>query len=854
MHQDDIDKLLTRGAVVGSFGEDLWRALAADEGLPAGTRIGPYRVLGELGRGGMAVVYLAERADGGFTQRVALKLMHRGLDSDDLMTRFLQERQILAGFNHPNVARLVDGGVTDDGRPFFAMEFVDGQPIDQFCDSHGLTIDERLELCVAVGRAVQYAHRALVVHRDLKPSNILITPEREVKLLDFGIAKLLHSTPESVAGPRTRTFVRVMTPEYASPEQLKGEAITTASDVYQLGLLLFELLTGHKAQPLAHLTPADAERVICERDPPRPSSLTPDSPPTAASWWRAPWRRRQRRLGSELDDIVLTALRKEPDRRYASVDQFVEDILRYRRGRPIVARGSSWKYRSGKFMRRNAAAIAASTTMVAIVAGLIVFYSVRLTAERDRARQEAEAANAVAAFTASLFEPNTPTVANRGDTTARELLSRGSERIAKDLAGQPDLQARLMVFMGGLYTQMGLHAQALPLFQRALEVRRATSVAPSLDVATAAYHLGLLLDQMGRYSEARPLLEEALSIRIERLGPEHIETAKVLNILALLHKHLGSLDEARRLHERVLAIQESVLGATSADVAMSCNNLALIHQTLGNHAESRQLFERAVAIHERNNGPSHVLVATSLLNLADAYRYEKNYTAARAGMERAIAILEKALGPSHRHLATAINSLANLLNDTGQYADARPLYHRAIAIYDKALPPGHPDVAFPLRNLGNLHRAIGEYSEALSYYERSLEIRIKAMGRAHPTVAQTLESVGSTKLLLGDPAGAEPLLTEALAVARKTLPADHMTVGDSAGGVGWCHVEAGRFAEAEPLLVEAYRILQSKRGPEHAYTQLARQRLAALYERWGKPALAAPYRDPSALKPSHSGQ
>jgi eukaryotic-like serine/threonine-protein kinase len=851
MHTHDIDLLLTRGAVVGPFGEDLAQTLAAEEAVPTGARIGPYRVLGELGRGGMAVVYLAERADGSFAQRVALKLIKRGVDTDEVITRFLQERQILASFNHPNVARLVDGGIAPDGRPFFAMEFVDGEPIDQFCDSRGLTVDERLDLCVAVGRAVQYAHRALVVHRDLKPSNILITPDREVKLLDFGIAKLLHSSPEPLVAPRTQAFVRVMTPEYASPEQIKGEAITTASDVYQLGLLMFELLTGHKAQPLTQLGAEEAERVICGQDPPRPSSFARDRAVAIVkpSWWLPRWRRRARGLSSELDDIVLTALRKEPDRRYASVDQLVEDIMRYQRGLPIAVRGSSWKYRSRKFLRRNAAAIIASTTMVAVLAGLIAFYSIRLTAERDRARQEAEAANAVATFAAGLFEPNRPSAANQGDTTARELLSRGADRITKELAGQPDLQARLMVFMGGIQGQMGLHQQALPLLQRGLEVRRATSPARSLEVAMAAYNLGWLLDQMGRYREAQGLLEEALSIRVERLGAGHIEVAKTLNILALLHKHIGSLDEARRLHERALIIQESVLGPDDAQLAMSYNNLALLHQTLGNHSESRRLFERAVAIHERNNGPNHVLVATSLMNLADAYRFEKNYAAARPLMERAIAIIEKTMGSEHRYLATAINSLANLLNDTGQYADAQPLYHRAIAIYEKALPANHPDLAYPLRNLGNLHRARAEYAEALKFYERSLEIRIRAFGREHLTVAQSLESVGATKLLLGDTSGAEPLLSEALVVARKTLPPDHMTVGDSAAGVGWCHVEAKRFAEAEPLLLEAYRILVARRGAANAYTQTTRERLITLYERWGKPEQAAQYRNLPTPKP-----
>jgi serine/threonine protein kinase len=841
---DDTEPLLPPGATADRpLGDDGRASPQRPAETLDGALVGAYRIVRELGRGGMAVVYLATRVDGGFTQEVALKLIRRGVDTDDVIARFRQERQILASLNHPNIAQLVDGGIAPDGRPFLAMELVRGEPIDRFCDAHHLSIDERLDLCVAVGGAVQYAHRALVVHRDLKPSNILITPDRQVKLLDFGIAKLLYTEAPELARP-TRTSMRVMTPEYASPEQVKGEPITTAADVYQLGLLLFQLLTGRKAYSLTGLGPAEVERVICEQDPPRPSTVARGAATgeTTHAGSRSLWRRRSRGVSPELDAIVLTALRKEPDRRYGSVQQLVDDIDRYRRGLPVTARGNSWKYRTGKFLRRHAAAVFAGVMMVAILAGVIAFYSARLAAERDNAQREAKTATSVALFAAGLFEANDPYRSNKGETTAREMLKRGAERIDTELAGQPDVQTRMMRFIADIYRKLGLYPQAVPLLRRALEIQRRTFGPRSTDVAQTLYIYGATLDTMGQYKEARPLLEEALSVLEERLGPNHLDVAKASAAVAALYRHIGSLAESRRLYERALAIEESALGPHHESVAIKVNNLGLVHESLGNRPEARRLFERAVAIHERNRGPDHPLVAAPLMNLADAYRYEKNYAAARPLMERGIAITEKSFGSTHTDLATAINSLANLLNDTGAYEEARPLYERAIQVYQQALGHDHPNVAYPIRNLGNLHRAMGAYREALTLYERSLDVRVRAFGRVHPTVAQSLESVGATKLLLNDARGAEPVLREALEVARKVLPPGHMTIGDASSGLGWCLVEARRFAEAEPLLLEAHRILIDKRGESHAYTKTTRERLTTMYDRWGKPEQAAQYR------------
>jgi serine/threonine-protein kinase len=842
-HDDSDPFLLPGGAFGGPLGDDLRMTFEREDETLEGSRIGPYRIVRELGRGGMAVVYLAARADGGFDQEVALKLMKRGIDTDEVLTRFRQERQILASLNHSSIARLLDGGVAADGRPFFAMELVRGEPIDRFGDAHHLSLDERVDLCIEVGRAVQYAHRALVVHRDLKPSNILITADRQIKLLDFGIAKLLDASVVPSLAPPTRTSMRLMTPEYASPEQVRGEPITTAADVYQLGLLVFELSTGQKAHALAGLGPAEAERVICERDPPRPSLVARRAGDIRSrsllgiGRWRRP-----REVGPELDDIVLTALRKEPERRYASVQQLVDDLERYRQGLPISVRGRSWRYRTGKFLRRHAAAVSVGATVATMLTGIVAFYSLRLATERDAAQREAATASSVAAFTVGLFEVSNPFITRQGDVTARELLDRGAARIDAELGGQAEVQARLMQMIGEAYRRMALYAQSASLLQRTVDIQRTHLGPRSPEIAHTLRIYGLALDGLGRFDEAGSALEEALSIREERARGDDLEVAIALNALGFHHRLVGTYDRARDELERSMAIQERLPTRDDRVLAVSLNNLGVVYQRMGHYAGARQAQERALAIEERLSGADHPAVASMASQLAETYRLEEDYAAARLLLERAISINEKTYGASSYAVAANIAVLASLISDSGDYAAARPVYERAIAMFESTVGPDHPDGAFSIRNLGNLHRATGAYSDALKLYERALDIRVRAFGRVHPDVARSLESVGAAHLLLGNVDAAEPVLREALDVARQTLPSDHMTIGDASTGLGWCLVESRRFEEAEPLLVDGYRILLDKRGASHVYTKAALERLITLYERWGKMEQASHYR------------
>ncbi|RMI19785.1 MAG: serine/threonine protein kinase, partial [Calditrichaeota bacterium] len=486
------------------------------DSLPhSGQRIGPYRVIEELGMGGMGAVYLAERADGQFEQQVALKLIKTGMATQQILKRFQSERQILARLQHPNIARLLDGGITDDGAPFFAMEYIQGEPITAYCDRHRLSIEERLKLFIMVCEAVQYAHRNLVVHRDLKPNNILVTEEGVVKLLDFGIARMLDEESLAVGGQTlTQAGTRVLTPEYASPEQVRGEPVTTASDIYSLGVLLYELLSGKRPYEVSSTSPLEMEKIICQTTPPKPSSAFKqlantnpehpvESPPGEIARRRGTSPEKlKKQLSGDLDTICLMALRKEPERRYQSAQQMAEDIKRYLTDRPLLARPDTFEYRFRKFVGRNRTLLTGISMVMVLITALVIYYTVRLSRERDRAQLEARKATQVSQFLSSLFEVSEPGQSMGEAITARELLDKGAARLETELATQPEVQATMMDVIGEVYYSLGLYDQSLSLLQKALDIRRRLFGEVHPDVARSQVALGNILREMGKYPEA----------------------------------------------------------------------------------------------------------------------------------------------------------------------------------------------------------------------------------------------------------------------------------------------------------------------------------------------------------------
>ncbi len=581
--RSEVEALLAADEGADAFVDDMGEqvvgpalARALDERDPLlGSIVGPYKIEERVGVGGMGTVYRASRADGAFEQTVALKVVRVDL-RPDLRARFLAERQILARLDHPAIARLHDGGLTQDGRPWLAMDYVDGLPITQYADEHRLSINERLELFRRICRAVAYAHQNLVVHRDLKPSNILVTASGDVKLLDFGIARLMDEGAEGVtvagSGP--------MTPEYAAPEQVRGTGITVATDVYALGILLYELLTGRRPYRMSSRIRHEVERVILEEEPTRPSTAVerPPSreeraPETADTLSRArgvdpPALRR--RLSGDLDVIVLKALRKEPDQRYATANDFEQDVERHLTGRPVRARPPTLLYRADRYVRRHRLAVAAAVTIAVLAIAYLVtvtYQSAVVAAERDRAEVEARKSDEVASFLLSLFIASQPEVAQGTMPTARDLLERGAER-ASALAGEPEVRAEVLSVIGRAYLQLGLHEQADSILTSAraeLEALGAEGRAnPSY--ASVINNQAALAVARGEYAAADSLFGEALQVK-QDLGLRGAESARILGNMGTLASTQGRHDDAVARYRSALAIFEREVGEDDPESA-----------------------------------------------------------------------------------------------------------------------------------------------------------------------------------------------------------------------------------------------------------------------------------------------
>jgi serine/threonine-protein kinase len=814
--------------------------------VETGERLGPYRLLRKLGAGGMGTVYLARREDEHYQQDVALKILRSGLQGTEAVHRFLAERQILARLEHPNIARLYDGGSTPDGRPYLVMELVEGLPVDEYCDRHQLTIDQRLDLFRRICSAVQYAHQHLLVHRDLKPGNILVTEEGEPKLLDFGIAKRLE--PGSATKPDlTRTGSRIMTPSYASPEQVRGEAITTASDVYSLGVVLYGLLAGRTPYRVESGLMHEIEGAICEQEPERPSAaLFRAGEPPAEEIAQAREARPQalrRRLQGDLDNIVLMALRKEPARRYGSAAQLSRDVENHLHSLPVVARPDTLSYRTRKFVRRHRVGVSAAALVVLLVAGFIVSLIVqgrRIARERDKAQYSLS-------FLLDTFKDADPYHTKGEHLTADEILARGAERVSHDLSGRPDVQGALMDAIGEVERGLGRYDRAEPLLERGRELRRATFGPDSLEVAESLEHLGLLKRELSAFSEAERLLRQSLAIRQARLGDRSVDTAKILNELGDLLANTGQAVEAEKLHREAVRIATRVEGAVGPTVAASLLLLSqaklqqgnrgaaerIARQALvvgrgavgerdprlldlqskvgsiliyaGKYRESEVLLRKTLSAQREILGGQHPDVSSTLQSLAYALHREGDWAAAEAINRDLLRMIRAQFGLSHRLIDETLTNLGTDVDAQGRPAEAIRYYEQALEIRRQIYPHDSAQVAQALLLIAGAYRGLKEYPDAVSYSGQALEI----LERIHdPHVDFALRELGRDYMGLGKPAKAEPYLRRAVALRRQALGKDHPDLATAKFTLADCLVDLGRYAEAEALLREARTSLQ----------------------------------------------
>jgi eukaryotic-like serine/threonine-protein kinase len=665
------------------------RALAARVGAPlglsadadafAGRSVGPYRILREIGRGGMGAVYLAERADEQFEKQVAIKLLPLGLGNAGARERFDAERRILARLDHPGIARLLDGGITADGSPFFVMEYVEGVPITDYCRERALPLEQRLQLFAQVCDAVEYAHGRLVVHRDLKPGNILVSTAGEPKLLDFGIAKLEHPEAVTDPSPLTARAGLPMTLAYASPEQVRGEVVTTATDVYALGLLLFELLTGRQARQLTGNLEQDLVRVA-DADIPAPSSV--GSATGAAA----------RQLRGDLDTIVAMAIRREPARRYRTVAALADDIRRHLGGYPVAALPDTWRYRARKAARRHPALVGAG---IVAAMGIVAFISVlsrgaqrvaaeRDLAERERARAEAALGRAeqVAAVLHGLFTAADPRQALGDTLTARQLLDRGLAR-ANELAGEPAAQAELLSVLAGVYYAAGLREEAADIAERALEVRQRHLGEEHLDAARSLYQLGTMNVPRSFGNAGLARLERAFEIQRGQLPPDDPELAQTAVALAPLLASMRSLpDSAEALLRTALATQRRLAGDSSPILVPTLGRLADVLFTAGAQSEAEGLIRWRIEIQAAQARTQLERAAVHRDRGLLLQRVPGTRAAALVELDQDLALARDVLG-DHPAVVERLHNIGSLREQLGDSLGARAAFEDAVATTER---------------------------------------------------------------------------------------------------------------------------------------------------------------------------
>jgi len=798
-----------------------------------GVRIGPYRVVKELGRGGMGAVFLADRADGQFEQRVALKLIKRGMDSEEINRRFRAERQILARLHHPNIARLLDGGVSADGRPYFAMEYVDGTSITAHCDAHRLSVGERLRLFASVCDAVRYAHQSLVVHRDLKPSNILVTQSGEVKLLDFGIAKLLRDDDvDRTAQPHTQAGIWFFTPDYAAPEQLRGAPITTATDVYALGAILYELLAGRRAHRFASRTPVEVTRVVCDVNPDPPSvaarrpateSAEPSSEEVSRARGSDPGQL-ARLLKGDLDTIALTALHKDPARRYPSTEALLEDIRRYQSSLPIRVRGESLGYRTGKFIQRHGVGLAAGTTLLVTLLGGLAG-----TAWQARvASREAAKAHAVKNFLIGLFTAADPAQSRGRDETVRELLVRGRAAADTGLAAQPDVKAELLTTLAAIYRELGLYAAADTLFRRAATLTEHVYGGESAEVASALNGWGASLLASGEYNRAESLLIRALATNRRVRGSADSATSVSMSNLAAVFEAKGRFDEAERLDREALAVSRKLYGDASLKAAEDLSNLGELLWRAGRLASADSATRAALAIRQREQPPDHPQYIISQHNFAGMLLALGRLDEAERLEREVVAKWRRVHPEGHNDIAIALQQLELILEARGRYPEAESTLVEAVSIRRRWLGEHHPETIALLANLGTLDYRMDRLPEAAAATREALDGFRVTLGPRHATTLTTENNLGAILTRQGAFVEAEPLLRDALAARRATFGDSSEAVAQTLRNIGLLYNGRHDTHRAEASFREALAIYQHVLPAGHFRIAEAMSALGAL--------------------------
>ncbi len=765
----------------------------------------------------MGEVWVAEQQKP-IRRKVALKLIKTGMDTKQVMARFESERQALAMMDHPAIAKVFEAGETEQGRPYFVMEYVQGIPITVYCDQNRLTTLERLELFTQVCDGVQHAHQKAIIHRDLKPSNILVAIQdgkAVPKIIDFGVAK---ATAQSLTERTMYTELGILigTPEYMSPEQaeMSGQNIDTRSDVYSLGAILYELLTGalpFDPKALRRAGFDEIRRKIREEDPPKPSTKLSTMGKTSNV--SAKNRRTEtpvllRQIKGDLDWITMKSLEKDRTRRYGSPSEIVADIDRFLHHQPIIARPPSTLYRAKKFVRRHRIGVGVAVLLAILLIAFSATMGIqakRIARERDRANQEAETSKKVSEFLTGLFKVSDPSEARGNSITAREILDKGAEKIDNELASQPKVQAQLMAVIGEVYWSLGLYAQSQPFYEKSLNIRRKILGSEDPETLASIHKMGALSVEQGKYTQAEAYFREALEGRIRVLGHDHPETLKSANNLGAVLFNQRKLAEAEQYFRETLEGRRRVLGENHASTLASMSNLGGLLQVQGKLKEAEGYYSKALDVSRRINGNDHPITLDIIGNLGLILMAQDKLREAEPYIRESLEGKRRVLGEDHPSTLVALSYMADLLREQGRLADAE------------------------------------------SHYREILQKRRRVLSGSHTGIADTLIALGDVLSLEKRYAEAEPIVREGLSIYQKALNSNSSEISEVISILGESLAGQKKFDEAEPLLLKGSSgVVESNRTLEKGKRR-AIERVIRLYTDWGKPEKAAAWKSKLSL-------
>jgi serine/threonine-protein kinase len=827
---DELGAMLEEDASASSI---LDRGLAGSAGNVFGRSEGPlpgelgaYRIVRLLGEGGMGVVYLAERADLG--SRAAIKLLPDAWLSPSRRERFAVEQRVLARLEHPAIARLYDAGTLADGTPWFVMEYVEGVPITEHCARTGASVRERLAIFRSVCDAVRHAHQRLVVHRDLKPSNVLVRADGTAKLLDFGIARQLEDADSKADA--TRTGLRLMTPAYASPEQLRGEPVGVHTDVYSLGVLLYELLADRLPFDGAGRSPSELEQLILHRDPEQPSVQAARAG-LAARANRGQW--------ADLDVLCMTAMHREPERRYASADALIRDVDHFLAGRPLEARPESARYRVGKFVRRHRRPVAATAATILLTTTLGIVYTVRLAEARNVAVAEAERTQRIQRFTMSLLAGGEEEAGPADSLRVLTLVDRGLAE-ARTLAADPAAQTDLIRTLGEVYHRLGRLERADSLLGEALERTRARVGPDHPDVARELVALGLLRNSQARYDEAEAMVREALAIDRRGLPADHPALAEATAALADVLTERGEYEPAIAVLEELIRMRAGP--AETVEQASALNQLADVQFYAGRYDVADSLNRVVLEMNRRLHGPRHPRVADVLINLGAIQQDRGDYVEAERLHREALAINRAWYGPEHPETAGGLTFVARALVFQERLEEAEELLRESLAVRERVYGPVHPAVASTVNEVGNVALRRERYDAAEEAFQRMRDIYRAVYGGEHYLMGIATSNLGSVHMARGTYATAESLVREAIAIFDATLGPEHLNTGIARVKLGRTLLRAGRVQDAERESRAGYDIVSRQASPSASWLNNARTDLVAELEALGRGGEAERFR------------